>query len=57
MECSLCGGFPCVSLQVGSERRQSDGTKVLDVMPDYPDWAETAALIAACGASYAWILA
>ena len=41
---------PCVSLQVGSERGQSDGTKVIDVMPDYPDWAETAALVAACRA-------
>ena len=41
---------PCVSLQVGSERGQIDGTKVIDVMPDYPDWAETAALVAACRA-------
>ena len=41
---------PCVSLQVGGERRQSDATKVHDLLPAAPDWAETAALVACCRA-------
>jgi hypothetical protein len=41
---------PCVSLQVGGERHQSEATKVLDLLPAAPDWAETAALVACCRA-------
>lgn len=42
--------FPCVSLQVGRDRAQLAGTPVLDVLPERPDWSETAALVKACRA-------
>src|SRR5437899_10788994 len=35
-----------VSLQVGPERRQNDGSYVDDVLPDQPSWDDTAALVA-----------
>jgi hypothetical protein len=39
--------LPCVSLQVGEDRQELFGTRVIDVLPEAPDWAETAALIGA----------
>jgi hypothetical protein len=39
--------LPCVSLQVGEDRQELVGTRVIDVLPEAPDWAETAALIGA----------
>jgi hypothetical protein len=42
--------MPCVSLQVGVDRHQVAGTDVIDVLPDEPDLADLAAVIACCRA-------
>jgi tetratricopeptide (TPR) repeat protein len=40
-------GLPLfISLQVGPERAQNDGEIVVDILPDKPNWEETAALVA-----------
>jgi tetratricopeptide (TPR) repeat protein len=36
----------CVSLQVGPERAQQSGSRMIDLLPKKPDWDDTAALIA-----------
>ena len=46
----LWARLPVVSLQVGCDRHQVEGTDVIDVLPAEPDLADVAALIGNCRA-------
>ena len=41
-------GYRFVSLQVGPERAEAEGTAVLDMLPPIPTWDDTAALASCC---------